>query len=116
MRVFLDASVWIASLLSSSGASAALIAQISRPDVTLLISPQTIAEVVRNLQKKATSREIAFFLDLYGDSSPELVIGSKSTIDRANKIIGHRDDAIVLAAALWQSEYFCHARSETFSS
>lgn len=99
MRIFLDASVWIAGILSKTGSSANLLKRLSKGDFSVLISSHVIAEVVRNLQKKSTTNKIEVFLDWYSALHPELVKGTKSAVNKTRKIINIKD-AIILAAAL----------------
>lgn len=99
MRISLDASVWIAGLLSSRGASRALIEELEVSDAVVLIAPATIAEIVRNLQKKATRVELEAFTEWYGRLHPELVRGRPALIRKAAAVIIPKD-ALILAAAI----------------
>lgn len=99
MRIFLDASVWIAGLLSPSGASRALIEELEASDAIVLIAPAAIAEVIRNLRKKASTTELKAFLEWYGRLHPELVRGRPAIFRQVVSVI-NRKDALILAAAL----------------
>lgn len=99
MRVFLDASVWIAGILSPTGGSAALFKDLVNGQTTVLISSHTVVEVIRNLYKKAESEDIRKFFAWLDRLHPELIKPSQKSILQSQAVINEKD-AYTLAAAL----------------
>ena len=99
IEIFLDSSALIAGIISSHGAARALMLLAEDKRVTLIVSEQVVAEVERNLARKAPkalpySREMIRLANIRIVPDPE-----KAEITRHLDWISHPADVPILVAA-----------------
>lgn len=99
MRIFLDANVWIAAILSPPGGSAEVLRKVKNRKDKLFISREVVYEVVRNLQLKATPKEVVLFFDLLVVLNLRFTNPTTKLTKEARTVINQKD-ALVLSASL----------------
>ncbi|MFC1521427.1 putative toxin-antitoxin system toxin component, PIN family [Elusimicrobiota bacterium] len=99
IKVFLDTSVLIAGVVSSKGASAAILDLIEMSLLTFMLSRQVLIEADRNIEKKFP-KLLPDYRMFIKNLSPLLITDpSPKDIKNASGII-HKKDAPILAAAI----------------
>lgn len=104
-RVFIDTSVIIAGLFSSTGASAAILDLCESEMLEMVVNKQVLTEADRNFEKRfpCLAQEFRNFLK---NANPTLVADPTSEeIRTAQKLINSKDSSI-LAAALRENVNF----------
>ena len=106
MRVFLDTNVLFSGFHSPRGAPNAILERATAHQLTAVVSPDVLAELVRNIQRKAPylSAEVSSFLQ---GTALEVVEPSKAQTDRLHQQGFGTDAPIVAAAAGAEVDYFC---------
>lgn len=98
-KLFLDSSVVVTAVLSSSGGSFRLFREAKKQKIKLSISSIVLLEVVKVLQRKYPAA-LALFYKLITDTPIEIISDpSQRLVARVMKLI-HPDDAPILASAL----------------
>jgi putative PIN family toxin of toxin-antitoxin system len=99
-RLFIDASVWIAAVASTTGGSAAVLELSWRGLVRLVASKQVLGEAQRNIKVKLSSEALLSFYRYLGSLPLEIAPEpSPEELAEARQAVGEKD-AHVLAAAL----------------
>lgn len=104
MRVFVDASVLFAAIVSPSGASRELILRAQVQAVTLVVSPYVLAEVERNLARKAPINA-PLFAAIQEIAGFEVVQPTAEQIKQAADYTEPKDAPVVAAAQAGFCEY-----------
>lgn len=104
-RVFLDANVLFSSVYSDSGAPAELVRRAIRGEFQAVLSRRVLAEVVRNLHRKAP-RALAGLERILVHGSFEVV--PEADVSDVENLAALREDAPIVAAAIEAGcDYFC---------
>ena len=101
VRVFIDASVYVAAARSSTGGSSLVLQMLSaHPNYRGVASRLVLLEAERNIQAKFGEADLARFYKLLADLDPEMVpMPPADSLREASDLVGE-GDAHVLAAAL----------------
>ena len=104
-KIFIDTSVIIAGLISSTGASAAILDLCESEILEMVINKQVLVEADRNFENKFPCL-VQEFRNFIKDTAPTLVADpTNEEIRKAQKLINSKDSPI-LAAALREKVNF----------
>ena len=97
-KIFIDTSVIIAGLVSSTGASAAILDLCESEILEMVINKQVLVEADRNFENKFPGL-VQEFRNFIKDTSPTLVADpTNAEIRKAQKLINSKDSPILAAA------------------
>ena len=105
LRIFLDSSVLFSAAYSSTGSSRDLIREAIRGNLTLVVSPEVLAETKRNLEKKAP-HVLDSYIALLSLLKPEIVeTPSKEEVWKAEEYVDPKDSFMIAAAKKAKPDY-----------
>lgn len=103
-RVFVDSSVFIASIVSATGSAHDLMQLGAGNQITLIISPLVLSEVQRNLERKIPAK-IARFQEMLDSHRFETIEPPADLIARETQEVEPKDAAIVAAAVVSNAQF-----------
>lgn len=97
-RVFIDTSVIIAGLFSSTGASAAILDLCESEMLEMVVNKQVLTEADRNFEKRFSCL-VQEFRNFLKNTNPTLVADpTNEEVKKAQKLINSKDSPILAAA------------------
>jgi len=100
LRVFLDASCWIAACLNPAGGSARILGAAQEGKIQILTTPDVLEEVRRNIEKKLTEEAMIQF-QLFRRMCKPLVLPNPPEEDKQEwSSLTREKDLHVLAGAI----------------
>lgn len=105
-RVFLDSNVVFSALYSSEGAPGVIFEHFIRGNLSVVVSPQVLEEVIRTLKEKLPDA-LPALRRLLVNTPPEVVADpGRADIEKWTKHLQAADAAILAAALSAQPDYF----------
>lgn len=100
IRIFLDASVYVAGFISPKGGSGLILDLIRRKKVQLIANRVVLRETDRNLRSKAPLKIVKAFRRFLHETKIEIVSPLTDTLLSQYETLIHPKDAVILGTAL----------------
>jgi len=105
VKVFLDSSVILAGLKSSSGASNLLLSLSQKRKIQALTSYLVLEEVKRNISKKFSEKELIKLSNWLKNAKPKIVTLSESDIFLYKEVVATKDVHVLGGAHKVNAEF-----------
>ncbi|MCH7640844.1 putative toxin-antitoxin system toxin component, PIN family [Patescibacteria group bacterium] len=105
MKVFFDASVILAGLMSKTGGSAVLLRLSEKGKLKTATSRLVLEEVKRNIKKKLSKRQLIVFAEWLKKAKPQVVAVSQNEIKKYKEIVASKDAHVIAGAVKTKVKY-----------